>query len=473
GRPIVAAIDAPATNLSTYLARILNVLITNHVAAHLNSTGDFLESIKDLELDRGMEFASLDVVNLYGSIPVEDHTFPGAISVVSDFFDNFKDECDLKAIEKKDFAALLRLCLTSDTIRINDEHYKQIKGIQMGSNISCSCAIIFMNFVENQILLELGEKIIIWKRYIDDVFLVYKDLRSSEILEQCNDVHPNICFTFEAPVNGELPYLDVKLKIGDKGNKFVTTLYQKPCHSNAVIPWSSHHPRHVKINILKNDIQRAIRNGSDIDLQKEGVKHITSRYSANGYPTRLIRRTLYNARHHENSAETKVCKNNRVFISLPFLNDNAVREIKKTLHKCELSEHVGISFKSNTMSSILRKKEQFCCNCVFCDKNTDKGNCRSKNVVYKIMCALCDSFYIGETSRTMRSRLREHLGVNTSNIYDHLTKAHHVRPDVEHITWSVLHFGVSNYDVRRRVETSEIRSKRPSLNSQVDSVHFS
>lgn len=386
----------------------------------------------------------------------------------------------MNVIDKSDFANLLRLCLTSDTIQINDEHFKQTSGIQMGNNISCSCAIIFMHFVESQILLELGDKITMWKRFIDDVFLVNKNLPEPELLDRCNDVHPNICFTLETPVDRELPFLDVKLKIDDNTRKFKTTFYHKSCHSNAVIPWSSHHPRHVKINVLKNDIQRAIRNGSEMALQMDGVKTIASRYSANGYPPGLIQRTLRSAfrdggarnRSKRSETESEVCKSDKIFISLPFMKDNIAREIKKTLHKCELSDYVCISFKSNTMSSILRRKERFCCDCIWCAKKSGSGSCRSKNVVYKIVCALCQSFYIGETSRTMRSRLREHLGVSSSNVFTHL-KEHHVNPDIEHITWSILHFGVSSYDVRRRVETNEIHSQRPSLNSQMDSVHFS
>lgn len=474
GRPIVAAVDAPSTKLSKYLAAVLNSLISNHVSAHISSTDGFLEIIRDFVLTESMEFASLDVVNLYGSIPVEDHTFPGAVSVVSTFFENYKDECELNTVSKIDFSNLLRLCLTSDTIKIHNEHYKQVNGIQMGNNISCSCAIIFMDFIERQIQAELCDKVVLWKRYIDDIFIVYKNISVSELMSCCNEIHSNITFTLESPTDGKLPYLDLLLRRPtDKNNcKLISSLYYKPCHSNAVIPWDSHHPRYMKINIFKNELRRAIRNGSGIAQQQEGMEGIASRYRANGYPSSVIRRATRSLQSNSVSRPERA-DTEKVFISLPFMNDNAVREIRRTIQKCNLTDHVCVSFKSNTLSSLLNKKKQSSCECNFCRINTGKGNCFSKNVVYMIKCLLCESFYIGETSRTMRSRLREHLGVSTSNVFEHLSKKHNVNPDTHHITWSILHFHVSNYDVRRRVETSEIRSRRPAINSQHASIHFS
>ena len=90
-RPIEAAIDAPATKLSKFLAEILYDLIRKHVKSHLNSSLEFIQMVKGLEISPRMKFASLDVTNLYGSIPIEDHMFPGTISTVSNFFERYKD----------------------------------------------------------------------------------------------------------------------------------------------------------------------------------------------------------------------------------------------------------------------------------------------------------------------------------------------------------------------------------------------
>ena len=221
----------------------------------------------------------------------------------------------------------------------------------------------------------------------------------------------------------------------------------------------------MKKNILKNELRRAIRNGSDEEQKEIGIEAISTRYHAYGYPSRVIRRTLRNVRSDRVKSETQ----EKIFISLTFMNDNAVREIRRTLHKCNLNNHVCVSFKSRNLCSILRKSDERTCKCKFCVKNIGKGSCYSKNVVYRIECTICKAFYIGETTRTMRSRLREHLSVPTSNVFEHLLQ-HHVIPDAQFIGWTVLHSGLPNLDIRRRVETSEIHSQRPTINSQNTNV---
>ena len=70
GRPIHAATDTPATRLSSYLAKQLNMLL-RYVPAHLRNTADFIDCIY-LDCNSVHGFCSLDVCNLYGSIPLDD-----------------------------------------------------------------------------------------------------------------------------------------------------------------------------------------------------------------------------------------------------------------------------------------------------------------------------------------------------------------------------------------------------------------
>ena len=71
GRPIHAAVDTPATSLSKYLAKALQPLL-KHVPAHLRNTEEFVDFLSNVNGESVHEFCSLDVSNLYGSIPLED-----------------------------------------------------------------------------------------------------------------------------------------------------------------------------------------------------------------------------------------------------------------------------------------------------------------------------------------------------------------------------------------------------------------
>jgi hypothetical protein len=462
GRPIVAAVDAPATRLSAYLANVLFSMIKENVPAHLTSTADFIDAIKNIHLDNEMCFVSLDVVNLYGSLPVHDHTFPGVLSIVTTFFEDHKAGSPLNSLEANDFRELLSLCLTTDTIQADRKTYKQKSGLQMGNSVSGPCAIIFMNFIESQIISSVPE-IFLWKRYIDDCFIVYRNLSGEQLLEKCNDVHPDILFTIEQPVNNKLPFLD--LTVERQGGKFSFSLFSKTCHSGNVIHWSSCHPRSTLFNILKNEIRRAIRNSSGSSERALSMQTISERFAANGYPRQVIKNAIKSviAKEAPRREETK-----KVFLTLPFQSEKQTQAVRRALRRTGLNTHLTISFKSYTLSSMLKPSTTNCVyeNCAYCNVSADGNQCLTKFCIYFIECSKCGASYIGETKRTMRSRLREHVTANTSLVFRHLSTQHRMTPDLTAISWKVLHRGLLNTNLRRCLEAKEIKSRQPNINVQ-------
>ena len=154
-----------------------------------------------------------------------------------------------------------------------------------------------------------------------------------------------------------------------------------------------------------------------------------------------------------------------MLLTLPCSSDNQVREVRRQLHKCKLNDHITVSFKSRNISSILNTGQKSICKCIYCVNCEGPGSCMSKNVVYRIQCKSCPSFYIGEITRTMKSRLREHCKISSSLVYLHLCQPSAI-PDPNNIQWSIVHFGLRNTDVRRAVEFKEICSQRPDINVQ-------
>jgi hypothetical protein len=69
-----------------------------------------------------------------------------------------------------------------------------------------------------------------------------------------------------------------------------------------------------------------------------------------------------------------------------------------------------------TLKQILHKTNPFpnpkCSDpnqCMVCNSEEGRGNCRRENVTYTIQCNECDSKYIGETARNAFSRGMEHM----------------------------------------------------------------
>ena len=69
----------------------------------------------------------------------------------------------------------------------------------MGIKMAPAYANIFMGTLESRILSETTPSPIHWKRYIDDILLVWTDTKESleQFIKRINDLHPHINFTAE------------------------------------------------------------------------------------------------------------------------------------------------------------------------------------------------------------------------------------------------------------------------------------
>ena len=199
GRPIHAATDVPGTSLSKFIAKSLHSLL-RHVPAHLKNTHDFIGSISSIDGASVHGFCSLDVCNLYGSIPLEDlnDKTPSVFTVAKRFFHQYKSDCELSSLSDDDFELLIRLCLTSDRILIDGKAYKQKSGLAMGNNLAPTLAIIYMNEIDRSII-ERTNKSVTLKRFIDDyiALLLSQEMSGEKLLSIANDVNDAIKFTLQ------------------------------------------------------------------------------------------------------------------------------------------------------------------------------------------------------------------------------------------------------------------------------------
>ena len=70
----------------------------------------------------------------------------------------------------------------------------------------------------------------LWQRYVDDTFVIQKEVSKQDILPHINSVDLAIQFTVEDnKENGTIPFLDTIVKLEADGNLFIT-VYRKPTH---------------------------------------------------------------------------------------------------------------------------------------------------------------------------------------------------------------------------------------------------
>ena len=175
----------------------LNLLYAGAIFSSFNSshskikhTGHFLNIIKDIHIEEKDLLVAVDVSSLYTNIKHEE----GIEALKSWLIKNGTDQ------EKSEFiGTLAKLVLTSNYFTFNGKMYLQKQGTAMGTRMAPNYAIIFMHSVKQEILKNSKLKPMIWRRFIDDVFIIWthgKD-KLEEFLDYINKAHETIKFTAE------------------------------------------------------------------------------------------------------------------------------------------------------------------------------------------------------------------------------------------------------------------------------------
>ena len=163
---------------------------------------------------------SFDVTSLFTNIPLEE-TIKLAVDVIIE-----KDR-DNK-FSREQLTKLFEFATLRTNSSFEGEMYDQTDGVAMGSPLAPILANLFMGFYEQRWLGSyLGEKPLLYRRYVDDIFCVFDDKEQAlSFYEYINSKHPNIKFTFEEQVKGKLPFLDIMIDANE--STVITSVFHKP-----------------------------------------------------------------------------------------------------------------------------------------------------------------------------------------------------------------------------------------------------
>ena len=143
---------------------------------------------------------------------------------------------------------LLELLLKLNVFEFNNEHYLQIFGPAMGSKLAPAYANVFMGQLEANILANSHLKPILYRRFIDDIFLLWP--HSEEELDQfithMNGANSSIQFTFEKSQK-QITFLDVEVYQQTKPDQLdqctlETKTHIKTTNKQLYVRQDSYHP---------------------------------------------------------------------------------------------------------------------------------------------------------------------------------------------------------------------------------------
>ena len=168
GRPIVSGCDGPTEKLSSFVDKLLQP-IAQQQKSYLKDTTDFVNFIENTKVPADVILVSMDVTSLYTNIPQEE----GIDTVCRAYEIFYRNE---PPIPTQLLKRALRLILQENSFQFNGKNYLQTHGTAMGTKMAVVFSNIFMNKVEMEILSQSLFKPLVWKRYIDDIFLLWAEL---------------------------------------------------------------------------------------------------------------------------------------------------------------------------------------------------------------------------------------------------------------------------------------------------------
>ena len=152
---------------------------------------------------------------------------------------------------------LLDLCLSTEFCFQNN-YYRQISGIPMGSPLSSFLAEAVMQDLESKAVTNNND-IKTWDRYVDDVFAAIKKDKTKDFLQTIDNTTKNIKFTKEEEHDNKLAFLDVLITKTDNGT-LNTEVYCKKTHTDQILNYNSNHPTQHKISCIKTLFKTRRRN---------------------------------------------------------------------------------------------------------------------------------------------------------------------------------------------------------------------
>ncbi|VDO66870.1 unnamed protein product [Schistosoma curassoni] len=326
---------------------------------------------------------SLDVSSLFTNIPLLE---------MDDFICN---ELTTRRIETpippSAIKQLILRCTMNVQFRFDNEYYRQLDGVAMGSPLGPLLANIFLAKLENGPLKSAITHLPTYYRYIDDAPIVLeKENDKHNLLNIFNNVHPSINFTSGDEQNNSISFLDVQITRTDGTIK-------RRVHRKSAAGQYTHFHSAVPIGYNRNLI-KILTHCAGItcseDTIEEELNNIRNLLSLNGYPMKFIDKHMT-----EKKTRTKIpiVPKKVLFIKLQFINDTIeevmTRKLRRAVQKTFNTAKLNVIFYNHPKirTSVKDRLPEFA-----------KSMC-----IYRFNCS-CVASYIGRTIRQVRHRITEH-----------------------------------------------------------------
>lgn len=452
GRPIIAGIGSLTEKISTFIDFFLKPHVVT-LPSFIKDSMDLIKLLKDIHLPANIMLATFDVESLYTNIPHD-----GGISAI-EFFLSAYHETRTPSVEC--IKRLTEIVLTRNFFMFKNDFFLQIKGTAMGSTMAPNYANLFVGHFEHNVVLNQAvnpffHNILFYRRFIDDILVLWKgtETQLSEFQDFLNEKNDNLKFSgvFDKE---KISFLDIMISID--GNRLKTDLYKKPTDRNTILHGKSYHPTSLKKNLPISQFNRIRRICSSDQDYAQQCTAMSERFREREYSEEWINsaadrfhttdqeQCLNRKRHTETDNrlpcitqysplsrdfEAIVKRHWPILSSDPNLRDASFRQPPRFVYKRSPNIR-NLVVKADRPPDHAPKRfppvpdgNYRCGQCAQCNftrkcnsfnhPHTGKSfkikgviTCNTKNVIYMIKCP-CGLAYIGKTTRCLKTRIAEH-----------------------------------------------------------------
>ena len=379
-RPIVNSIGSPGYNLSKFLQKVIQPLVSENIV----SSEVIMNRIKAVDQTtlRERNFpVSLDVESMFHNIPR---------NIALDFLHHKLNETEVNlcAIPPVDIIKLIEICLRCNHFKHENKLYFQREALPMGNRLSGVVAEIFMMNFQSEIYATIESPPPTF-RYVDDLLIFTTGLEETNQIHNLYNNNPyGLKFALELPVNNNLPFLDFRVRVTSEGSAQFE-FFRKSVRKDNFVSANTALPARTINNIIRNERSRIQNRCSDIEFFKQQEIVFIKRLSRNGhdlsaqrfFDNQFFNNRLANDYSFNSLTPNRDATSNKVFfLNIPFVDDNIERKIKQAVK--ELGVKIVVSHKGSQLKHIMagNKRESSC----------NLPNCKLKSP----LCLLNGSVYL-------------------------------------------------------------------------------
>ena len=145
-RPVVSSCGWVTYGVAKELTKILKPLVGKS-PHQINSTHDFVEQVKHINLAPGECLISYDVSALFTPVLIDP-----ARKVIKDLLEKDPTLKERTVLPVKDIILLLEFCLKNTYFSFQGQFYEQVEGVALGSPVSPIVVNLYMEYFEQKVL---------------------------------------------------------------------------------------------------------------------------------------------------------------------------------------------------------------------------------------------------------------------------------------------------------------------------------